>query len=173
MPKVSASWKASLPISLLVTWPVMATIGMESMSASTRPVTRLVAPWSGGGAAHADAPCGTGIALGGEGRVLLMANEYVADRVVIQGVVERQGYAAGVSEDDVHTLPGQTFQKHLCATHQVRHAIPFQIQLANEREPYTTSRIYEEIPKEKRPPVGFVSPPVASVSKGGSLRRGR
>ena len=44
MPKVSASWKASLPMSLLVTWPVMATIGMESIMASTRPVTRLVAP---------------------------------------------------------------------------------------------------------------------------------
>ena len=44
MPKVSASWKASLPISLDVTWPVMATMGMESIMASTSPVVRLVAP---------------------------------------------------------------------------------------------------------------------------------
>ena len=44
MPKVSASWKASLPMSLEWTWPVMATMGMESIMASTRPVTRLVAP---------------------------------------------------------------------------------------------------------------------------------
>ena len=44
MPKVSASWKASLPISLLWTWPVMATTGMESIMALTRPVVRLVAP---------------------------------------------------------------------------------------------------------------------------------
>ena len=44
MPKVSASWNASLPMSLLETWPVRATIGMESIMASTRPVTRLVAP---------------------------------------------------------------------------------------------------------------------------------
>ena len=44
MPKVSASWKASLPMSLVETWPVMATIGMESIMASTRPVVRLVAP---------------------------------------------------------------------------------------------------------------------------------
>ena len=44
MPNVSASWNASLPISLVDTWPVMATIGIESIIASTRPVTRLVAP---------------------------------------------------------------------------------------------------------------------------------
>ena len=44
MPNVSASWNASLPISLLVTCPVMATTGMESIMASTSPVTRLVAP---------------------------------------------------------------------------------------------------------------------------------
>ena len=44
MPNVSASWNASLPISLVVTWPVMATIGIESIIASTRPVIRLVAP---------------------------------------------------------------------------------------------------------------------------------
>ena len=31
-------------MSLLVTWPVSATMGMESIMASTRPVTRLVAP---------------------------------------------------------------------------------------------------------------------------------
>ena len=44
MPNVSASWKASLPMSLVETCPVRATIGMESISALTRPVTRLVAP---------------------------------------------------------------------------------------------------------------------------------
>ena len=44
MPNVSASWNASLPISLVDTWPVIATIGIESISASTRPVIRLVAP---------------------------------------------------------------------------------------------------------------------------------
>ena len=44
MPNVSASWNASLPISFVVTWPVRATIGIESIMASTRPVTRFVAP---------------------------------------------------------------------------------------------------------------------------------
>ena len=44
IPKVSASWNASLPISLVVTWPVSATTGIESIRASTSPVTRFVAP---------------------------------------------------------------------------------------------------------------------------------
>ena len=43
-PKVSASWKASLPIKALWTCPVRATIGMESIIESTRPVIRFVAP---------------------------------------------------------------------------------------------------------------------------------
>ena len=44
MPRMSASWKASVPIEALVTWPVTATIGTESMYASAIGVTRFVAP---------------------------------------------------------------------------------------------------------------------------------
>ena len=44
MPVMSASWKASVPISALVCWPVMATTGTESMCASARGVTKFVAP---------------------------------------------------------------------------------------------------------------------------------
>ena len=44
MPTVSASWKASLPIMKVGTWPVSTTIGIESISASVMPVTALVAP---------------------------------------------------------------------------------------------------------------------------------
>ena len=44
MPTVSHSWKASEPIRWVGTWPVMQTIGIESISASVRPVTALVAP---------------------------------------------------------------------------------------------------------------------------------
>ncbi len=44
MPTMSASWKASVPITALETWPVMATSGTESMWASAMAVTRLVAP---------------------------------------------------------------------------------------------------------------------------------
>src|SRR5699024_12440677 len=44
IPTVSASWKASVPMAASATWPVMATMGTESMLASASGVTRLVAP---------------------------------------------------------------------------------------------------------------------------------
>jgi hypothetical protein len=44
MPRMSASWKASVPIMDAPTCPVIATIGTESMWASASGVTRLVAP---------------------------------------------------------------------------------------------------------------------------------
>jgi hypothetical protein len=44
MPTVSTSWKASLPITGVGTWPVRMTIGIESMCAVAIPVTALVAP---------------------------------------------------------------------------------------------------------------------------------
>ncbi len=44
MPTVSASWKASEPISGVGTCPVMQMIGIESISASCNGVTALVAP---------------------------------------------------------------------------------------------------------------------------------
>ena len=43
-PVTSTSWKASEPRSRPTTWPVMATMGTESIMAVARPVTRLVAP---------------------------------------------------------------------------------------------------------------------------------
>ena len=44
MPVMSASWKASVPIRCVGTWPVIATIGVESRNASAIGVTRFVAP---------------------------------------------------------------------------------------------------------------------------------
>ena len=41
---MSASWKPSVPISSVRTWPVMKTVGTESSIASAIAVTRLVAP---------------------------------------------------------------------------------------------------------------------------------
>ncbi len=41
---MSHSWKPSVPISGRGTWPVMQTIGEESIIAVAMPVTRLVAP---------------------------------------------------------------------------------------------------------------------------------
>ncbi len=44
MPVMSISWKASLPRNIEPTWPVMQTMGDESIIAVAMPVTRLVAP---------------------------------------------------------------------------------------------------------------------------------
>ncbi len=44
MPLMSASWKPSVPISSVRTWPVMKTVGTLSICASAIAVTRLVAP---------------------------------------------------------------------------------------------------------------------------------
>ncbi len=44
MPRMSASWKASVPMAALATCPVIATTGTESMCASASGVTRFVAP---------------------------------------------------------------------------------------------------------------------------------
>ena len=44
MPTVSASWKRVVADQKVATWPVRTTIGIESISASVRPVTALVAP---------------------------------------------------------------------------------------------------------------------------------
>jgi hypothetical protein len=41
---MSISWKASDPSTLLETWPVMQTMGIESIMAVAIPVTRFVAP---------------------------------------------------------------------------------------------------------------------------------
>ncbi len=44
MPTMSASWKASVPMNIEPTWPVIATSGIESIWASAIAVMRLVAP---------------------------------------------------------------------------------------------------------------------------------
>ena len=99
MPRMSASWKASVPIERLGTCPVIATIGTESMCASASGVTRLVAPGPGGG--HADADLAGGLRVPG-GRVpgaLLVADQDVAHLRVEQRVVGRQDRTARDAED--------------------------------------------------------------------------
>ena len=44
MPITSASWKAFVPRSVVLTWPVMNRVGIESIWASAIAVTRFVAP---------------------------------------------------------------------------------------------------------------------------------
>ena len=42
-------------------------------------------------------------------------------RVVVERVVEREGDAARIAEDAIDAFPGQAFEQHLGATHQIRH----------------------------------------------------
>ncbi|MNN49232.1 hypothetical protein D3C81_1637460 [compost metagenome] len=44
IPNIFTSWKLSLPIRSVETWPVNTTIGTESINALAIPVTALVAP---------------------------------------------------------------------------------------------------------------------------------
>ena len=58
-----------------------------------------------GGHADADLAGGAGVAVGGVRRALLVAHEDVAQLLgVVEGVVERDGDAAGEAEDDVAAL---------------------------------------------------------------------
>jgi hypothetical protein len=43
-PYMSASWKASLPIRCLATWPAITTSGIESIYAVAKPVRAFIAP---------------------------------------------------------------------------------------------------------------------------------
>jgi hypothetical protein len=105
MPTVSHSWKASVPIRWVATWPVMTTMGMESIMASAMPVTALVAP---GPEVTRTTPAfarRTGIALGGMGRALLVADQDVAQgRFGEEGVIDRQHRAARIAEQGVDAL---------------------------------------------------------------------
>ncbi len=80
MPVVSHSWKASVPMADVATWPVMATSGIESMKASHSGVTMLVAPGPLVTMRHAGTARGVGVALGHVAGALLVADEDVADR---------------------------------------------------------------------------------------------
>ena len=118
MPTVSHSWNASLPIRWVGTWPVMQTMGMESISASVRPVTALVAPGPEVTSTHADLAGRARIAFGGVNRALLVANENVLQPILlVQLVIDRKHGAAGIAENLLDPLVGQSLQHHLGASH--------------------------------------------------------
>ena len=72
---------------------------------------------AGGGAADADLAGGAGIAFGGEGGVLFVADQDVADVMVIEGIVKGEGDAAGIAEEALDAFPDHAFQEDLCAAH--------------------------------------------------------
>src|SRR5215204_1507864 len=94
MPRMSASWKASVPIAALGTCPVTATIGTESICASAIGVTRFVAPGP---------LVAMRIPLGGMSRPLLVPDQNVPDlRRVEQRVVRGKDGTARNAEDGVY-----------------------------------------------------------------------
>ena len=62
---------------------------------------------AGGGAADAYFTGGAGVAFGGEAGVLFVADEDVFDVVIVEGVIERDGDAAGVAEEYSRRLRGR------------------------------------------------------------------
>ena len=122
MPTVSHSWKASLPIRCVGTWPVMQTSGMESIMASVSGVTMLVAPGPEVTSATPGLAGGAGIALGRVAGALLVADEDVLDLLLLEDlVVDREHGAAGIAENVLHALVGQRPQDHLRAGHLLWH----------------------------------------------------
>src|SRR4026208_328422 len=110
---ISVSWKASEPMSPLPTWPVMQTIGDESIIAVAMPVTMLVAPGPEvaiatptrpGARAQPAASWLAPVAVSHVRRALLVADENVTNGKVEHRVVRRQNRAAGIPEDVRHTL---------------------------------------------------------------------
>ena len=119
MPTVSASWKASLPIMWVGTWPVRQTTGTLSIKASVKPVTVLVAPGPGGDQDHAHPAGAAGVAFGGVHRALLVPDQDVTDRVLLEDrVVDRQYRAAGIAEYHLDTLLDQRAEHDLRAVHR-------------------------------------------------------
>ena len=96
----------------------MQTTGMESISASVRPVTALVAPGPEVTSTHADLAGGARIAFRRVDGALLVADEDVLDPVLLeQLVVDRQHGAAGIAEDMLDALVGESLQHNLGACH--------------------------------------------------------
>ena len=125
---MSASWNASLPTTGVGTWPVIATIGTESILASASARDQVAAAGAGRRHAHAR-PCrsprrsprrrGRRPARGGTARAGSLRVE--------QRVVGRQDRAAGDAEDDVDALALERLEQrlragdlHLAATSSVR-----------------------------------------------------
>ena len=96
------------------TWPVMQTIGDESIIAVAMPVTRLVAPGPEVAIATPTLPRRARVAVGHVRGALLVPDQDVADRVVEHRVVGGQDRPARIAEDDV--TPSRTSDsQRICA----------------------------------------------------------
>ena len=134
MPVVSASWKASLPMRWVGTWPEKQTKGIESIRASVRPVTALVTPRPGGDKHAADLAGAPRIALGGMDGGLFVAHQDVAQAVeAVEHVVDRQHRPAGVAEYMLHPVVHHGAEHHLRADHLLARLLKACVPLASTR----------------------------------------
>ena len=65
---------------------------------------------AGGGAADADFAGAAGVSLRGEAGILLMTDEDVLNRMVVEGVVKRERDAARVAEEAIDVFLSEAFQ---------------------------------------------------------------
>ena len=122
MPTVSHSWNASEPMRWVGTWPVMQTSGIESIIASARPVTALVAPGPEVTSTTPDLAGGAGIALRRVNRALLVTNEDVLHLVLVEErIVDRKDRAARIPEDMLDSLVLQGADHHFGSRHRLAH----------------------------------------------------
>ncbi len=118
-----ASWKASVPIEVVATWPQMTTMGTESAWLSRTGVTVLVAPGPEVTKATPDSPAGARKPRGHESGALLVGRDdqrhggLVLLVVAEYGIVNRQYRAAAVAEHRVHALVGQHLDEHFRTRH--------------------------------------------------------
>ena len=119
MPVVSASWKASVPIRCVGTWPVITTSGVESRNASATGRDQVRRARARGAHADADLAGRPRVALRHVAGALLVAHEDVPDGVLDArpGVVERQDRAAGDAPADVDALGLEAADDGLGAGH--------------------------------------------------------
>ena len=118
MPVASVSWNASVPIRFERTWPVMQTIGVESIHASAIGGDEVRRARAGGRHRDADPAGGARVALGHVPGALLVAGEHVAHgRPARDRVVGGQDRAAGDAEHDVDALRLERAQDRVGAEH--------------------------------------------------------
>ena len=104
MPVMSASWKPSVPIRSVRTWPVMKTVGTRVHHRVGDRGDEVGRAGAAGGERHADLARGLRVALGRVARALLVAALDVADARVVERVVGREVGAAGDAEDVLDAL---------------------------------------------------------------------
>ena len=120
MPVTSASWKASLPSTGRICWPLITITGDESISAVSRPVTVFVAPGPEVTSTTPGLSRRARVAVGHVRRALLVAHQDQLDRGIDEGVEDRHRGAAGEAEDVLHALALEALDQLLPAR---RHAV--------------------------------------------------